>query len=521
MVTAMVARVGPHSDVADLAKHSSVPVINALSDMYHPLQSIADFATIVEALPSAPEPSRSPSPGLGLEGLKIAWVGDANNVLFDLAIGARKLGIDIAVATPKGYEIPLEMREIIQLAGQGVPHAGQVTETTVPEEAVKGADVLVTDTWVSMGQEEEKGKRLRDFDGFQVTSDLAARGGAKKHWKFMHCLPRHSEEVSDDVFYSPRSLVFIEGENRLWAAIVNTGLPKSKSSSHLVRPKTSRKGGEPAEWLLRAGAAISAEARESKGQSWLVSRASSTSLVDHVESRESFSFADDEFSPVSTRDSRFSLSRPASAMTSRVASRRGSRVGSRADFMLTPLGSRTPRRGLAADVDGNIDDTGSYFDDEVIAEPDFVDADEELYNEEADDDLELSRLTRKRGLGLGGWIDRFVGWSLFAGDVVEDEEDEEEMDETRLDGGHVHESGIYDATPAASPPLPPHNSLSGTAQDEKGARQISPNDHPLQEDESAGDGERDGGKVGGGEGEGEGGWRDAAYLLSLASKILL
>lgn len=219
MVSCIVSRVGPHSDVADLAKHSSVPVINALSDAFHPLQIIADFLTIHEAFPSSSSPSRSLVPGLGLEGLKIAWVGDANNVLFDLAIGAMKLGVDVAVATPKGYEIPSYMREIIKQASDSSEASGTLVETNVPEEAVKGADILVTDTWVSMGQEEEKAKRLSDFAGFQITADLAHRGGAKPNWRFMHCLPRHPEEVSDEVFYSPKSLVFPEAENRLWAAI--------------------------------------------------------------------------------------------------------------------------------------------------------------------------------------------------------------------------------------------------------------------------------------------------------------
>ena len=149
MTAAIVARVGPHSDVADLAKHSSVPVINALSDLYHPMQIIADLLTMIESHPSA---SRS---SLGLEGLKVAWIGDANNVLFDLAIGCVKLGIDISVATPAGYEIPQAMRDVIQHAAQTAPHAGKLVETTVPEEAAKNADILVTDTWVSMGQEAE------------------------------------------------------------------------------------------------------------------------------------------------------------------------------------------------------------------------------------------------------------------------------------------------------------------------------------------------------------------------------
>lgn len=219
MVSAIVARVGPHSDVKNLAKHSSVPVINALSDLFHPMQTIADYLTIFELFKSNRAQERSAVPGLGLEGLKIAWIGDANNVLYDLAIGAAKLGIDVAVATPSDYRIPSSVREIIQQAGEGLTSVGQLTETTIPEEALNNADLVVTDTWISMGQEEEKARRLKAFEGFQVTSDLVKKGGAKPGWKFMHCLPRHQEEVSDEVFYSPRSLVFQEAENRLWAAI--------------------------------------------------------------------------------------------------------------------------------------------------------------------------------------------------------------------------------------------------------------------------------------------------------------
>lgn len=215
MTSCMVARVGPHSDVADLAKHSSVPVINALSDDFHPLQTIADFLTMHEAFPS----SNTTGATLGLNGLKVAWIGDANNVLFDLAIGCVKMGVDIAVATPKGYEIPANMRQLIAASAEGVESPGKLIETLVPEEAVKNADILVTDTWVSMGQEAEAKKRLQDFAGFQITNDLAKKGGANEGWKFMHCLPRHPEEVADEVFYSPRSLVFPEAENRLWAAL--------------------------------------------------------------------------------------------------------------------------------------------------------------------------------------------------------------------------------------------------------------------------------------------------------------
>jgi ornithine carbamoyltransferase len=216
MVSCIVARVGKHAEVADLAKHSSVPVINALCDSFHPLQIITDFLTIHEACPAKGAAGLS---SLGLEGLKIAWVGDANNILFDMAIAAAKMGVDLAVATPKGYEIPSPMLEIIKQAGSGVQSPGKLVQTNFPEEAVKDADILVTDTWVSMGQEEETAKRLKAFEGFQITSELARRGGAKENWKFLHCLPRHPEEVSDEVFYGYRSLVFPEAENRLWAAI--------------------------------------------------------------------------------------------------------------------------------------------------------------------------------------------------------------------------------------------------------------------------------------------------------------
>ena len=213
MVSAIVARVNAHTEVADLAKHSSVPVINALSDLYHPLQTIADYLTIHEAFPS------SSGSSLGIEGLKIAWVGDANNVLFDLAIGAAKLGCTLSVATPAGYEIPDAMRQTITSSATSSTPSDFLTETHSPEEAVKNADIIVTDTWVSMGQESEKQQKLKAFEGFQVTRELAKRGGAKEGWKFMHCLPRHPEEVSDEVFYSPASLVFQEAENRLWSAV--------------------------------------------------------------------------------------------------------------------------------------------------------------------------------------------------------------------------------------------------------------------------------------------------------------
>lgn len=248
MVSAIVARVAAHSDIAELAKHSSVPVINALSDDFHPMQTIADILTMVEALQTSRTSGRSSTPGLGLEGIKIAWVGDSNNVLFDLMLAASKLGIDVAVASPKGYEVPHTMRELIEQSGTDARRKGTMSYTNVPEEAVQSADVLVTDTWVSMGQEAEKQQRLRAFESFRVTSDLAKRGGAKGDWKFMHCLPRHPEEVEDAVFYHPtRSLVFTEAENRLWAAIA---ILVRSVSFHLLRSRLFQDVGSPALHVL-------------------------------------------------------------------------------------------------------------------------------------------------------------------------------------------------------------------------------------------------------------------------------
>ncbi|KAF3924266.1 hypothetical protein ABW21_db0205404 [Orbilia brochopaga] len=207
MTSCMVARVGPHKDIVDLAANSSVPVINALSDAYHPMQAVADILTISEVY------------GLqNLANLKIAWVGDVNNVLYDLALACAKLDINISVAAPEAYEFdPKILQTVRQCFDKPTSAAIQIFHK--PEEAVRNADIIVTDTWVSMGQEAEKSKRLSDFAGYQVSNELAARGGAKADWKFMHCLPRKPEEVDDDVFYGPRSLVFQEAENRLYAAI--------------------------------------------------------------------------------------------------------------------------------------------------------------------------------------------------------------------------------------------------------------------------------------------------------------
>lgn len=211
MTAAIVARVGPHSDILSLSEASSVPVINALSDLFHPFQAITDIMTIREHF--APNNTSSDA----LKGLKVAWVGDATNVLHDLAIACAKSGINIAAATPVEYPIDLDIVEMVRRAGD---ETGAIFETTTdPLVAIKDADVIVTDTWISMGQESETALKLQQFAGYQITDEMVKKAGANKDWVFMHCLPRHPEEVSDEVFYSEKSLVFPEAENRLYAAI--------------------------------------------------------------------------------------------------------------------------------------------------------------------------------------------------------------------------------------------------------------------------------------------------------------
>jgi len=195
MVSMIVTRVNEHSMVEEMAAGSSVPVINALSSLYHPLQALADLLTIQENFPQ------------GIKGLKVAWVGDATNVLYDLAIAAVKMGIHIAAATPAKYPFSDDVLKVVK---DHAEDGATVYLTRDPLVAIKDADIIVTDTWysppdgqltvrISMGQEGEKAQRLKDFAGYQVTSEMVARGGAKKDWKFMHCLPRKLEEVSDEV----------------------------------------------------------------------------------------------------------------------------------------------------------------------------------------------------------------------------------------------------------------------------------------------------------------------------------
>ena len=195
-VDGIMARTFEHSTVTELAEFAEVPVINALTDRLHPCQAMADVLTINEHCGR-------------LKGVKIAFIGDGNNVARSLAFACAKLGMKMVVAAPAGYELDAES---IDKANQ--ISADSVRQTTNPAEAVAEADVIYTDTWVSMGQEEEKQKRIKAFAGFEVDSKLvkAAPDGVK----IMHCLPAYRGfEISDEVAESANSIIFDQAENRL------------------------------------------------------------------------------------------------------------------------------------------------------------------------------------------------------------------------------------------------------------------------------------------------------------------
>lgn len=196
MADLIVARVVSHKDLQQLAQNSSAPVINALSDVEHPAQALTDLFTIWEIKGT-------------IKGLTIAYVGDGgNNVVHSLCIGASMLGMIFVCGSPKRYFMN---SDIVKRAKE---YGGKVIETVDPKEAVKNADVLVTDTWVSMGDEEEKDKRLKIFKPYQVNNHLISL--TKKNVIFMHCLPAYrGNEVTSDVIDGPKSVVFQEAENRL------------------------------------------------------------------------------------------------------------------------------------------------------------------------------------------------------------------------------------------------------------------------------------------------------------------
>lgn len=194
-VHGITARVFSHNTVVQLAKYATVPVMNSLSDWEHPLQILADMQTMRQRFGK-------------LEGLRVAWIGDGNNVCNSLILASAIMGMEMTVASPRGYEPKAQILEQAKRLG------GQPRVVTEPAEAARGAEVLVTDTWISMGDEGEEAERLRVFGKYQVNADLMAR--ANERAIAMHCLPAHrGQEITDDVMDGTQSAVFDEAENRL------------------------------------------------------------------------------------------------------------------------------------------------------------------------------------------------------------------------------------------------------------------------------------------------------------------
>lgn len=197
----IVARTYKHDDVRELAKYALVPVINGLSDVAHPCQGLTDIFTIKEKLGR-------------FEGLTLAYIGDGNNVLNSLMVGAAKVGLDMKVATPKGYE-PIEKAVGIAKAATRLS-GSKIDFFNDPRLAAKNADIIYTDVWVSMGQEKESERRAKAFRNFQINGNMVKL--AKKGCRVMHCLPAHrGQEITDEVIDSENSIVYDQAENRMHA----------------------------------------------------------------------------------------------------------------------------------------------------------------------------------------------------------------------------------------------------------------------------------------------------------------
>jgi len=198
-VDGIMARVFAHKTVEDLADHARVPVINGLSDDFHPVQALSDLMTVKEAAG-------------GWKGFKMAYIGDGNNMTHSLMLGAARTGLSISIATPAGYEPRAEIVAWAQQEGRATGCTVEVTRDIA--QAVKGAHFIYTDVWASMGQEAEAAQRRAVFAPYQVNAKVLGMAGTDP-W-FMHCLPAHrGDEVTDEVADSPRSLIFEQAENRL------------------------------------------------------------------------------------------------------------------------------------------------------------------------------------------------------------------------------------------------------------------------------------------------------------------
>ena len=195
----LVARLFKQSDLVEIAENSAIPVINGLTELYHPCQILGDLQTIIEKKGN-------------LQKQKIVFIGDGNNVANSLLIASSILGLKTSLICPRGYEPPAEVQSVIN-SNARVSNA-KITITNDLEE-VEEATVVYTDVWVSMGQEEETAKRLRDFSEYKITDKVVKK--ASTDYIFMHCLPRTQYEVSDEIFYGNHSVVWDQAENRLHA----------------------------------------------------------------------------------------------------------------------------------------------------------------------------------------------------------------------------------------------------------------------------------------------------------------
>lgn len=217
-VDAIMIRTFEHEKVEELAKEADIPVINGLTDKYHPCQALADLLTIKEIKGK-------------LKGVKVAYIGDGNNVAHSLMIGCAKMGCDISIASPKGYEVLDEAAEAAKT--YALQSGSSITLTDDPIEAVKDTDVIYSDVFTSMGQEAEEQERLAVFAPYQVNGALVSH--AKPDYTFLHCLPAHrEEEVTAEIIDGPNSAVFQQAENRLHVqkALLKAILYKGESSKN-------------------------------------------------------------------------------------------------------------------------------------------------------------------------------------------------------------------------------------------------------------------------------------------------
>lgn len=200
-IDGIMIRTFKQSDVEDLAKYGTIPIINGLTDLEHPCQILADLLTVYEHKGT-------------LQGLKLAYVGDGNNIAHSLLHGCAKVGMDVAIAAPEAYSC--DAAKVAEAMEDARETGAKILMTQDPVEAVKNADVVYTDTWVSMGQESEKAERLKVFLPYQVNSQLMSH--AKSDAIFLHCLPAYrGYEVTEEIIDGPQSAVFDEAENRLHA----------------------------------------------------------------------------------------------------------------------------------------------------------------------------------------------------------------------------------------------------------------------------------------------------------------